>query len=205
MPAARVLIAEGHPARAIAVLDRIAERMRRDGRLRGFMQVRALVAIAAHSAGETLLALAAAVDVVTLALPQNAMRSLIDEGLPMREVLEFARARIPAWSRNSSTATFVDTLLRELGKTAPERTRPIAIAATSRKQMLSSKETDVAALLLRAYTNRQLAETLSMAPDTVKWHLKNIFGKLGVSSRTEAVLKLKEIGLDTATERQLAG
>ena len=107
-------------------------------------------------------------DVVTLALPQNAMRSLIDEGLPMREVLEFARARIPAWSRNSSTATFVDTLLRELGKTAPERTRQIAIAATSRKQMLSSKETDVAALLLRAYTNRQLAETLSMAPDTVK-------------------------------------
>jgi LuxR family maltose regulon positive regulatory protein len=203
--AARVLIAEGHPARAVAVLDRIAERMRRDGRLRGFMQVRALVAIAAHSAGETLLALAAAVDVVTLALPQNAMRSLIDEGLPMREVLEFARARIPAWSRNSSTATFVDTLLRELGKSAPERTRQIAIAATSRKQMLSSKETDVAALLLRAYTNRQLAETLSMAPDTVKWHLKNIFGKLGVSSRTEAVLKLKEIGLDAATERQLAG
>ena len=121
----------------------------------------------------------------------------------MREVLEFARARIPAWSRNSSTATFVDTLLRELGKTAPERTRPIAIAG--KKQMLSSKETDVAALLLRAYTNRQLAETLSMAPDTVKWHLKNIFGKLGVSSRTEAVLKLKEIGLDAATERQLAG
>ncbi|TIP36468.1 MAG: helix-turn-helix transcriptional regulator [Mesorhizobium sp.] len=121
----------------------------------------------------------------------------------MREVLEFARSRIPAWSRNSSTATFVDTLLRELGKTAPERARPIAIAV--KKQMLSSKETDVAALLLRAYTNRQLAESLSMAPDTVKWHLKNIFGKLGVSSRTEAVLKLKEIGLDAATERQLAG
>ena len=35
--------------------------------------------------------------------------------------------------------------------------------------MLSSKQTDVAALLLRAYTNRQLAETLSMALETVKF------------------------------------
>jgi LuxR family maltose regulon positive regulatory protein len=203
--AARVLIAEGQPAKAIVILDRIAERMRRDGRFRGFMQVRALVAIAAYAAGETLLALAAAVDIVTLALPQNAMRSLIDEGYPMREVLEFARGRIPAWSRNSETATFVDKLLREMTRTGSERTRPMAISRAPGKRMLSSKETDVAALLMRAYTNRQLAQTLSMAPDTVKWHLKNIFGKLGVSNRTAAVLKLKEIGLDSATERQFAG
>jgi LuxR family maltose regulon positive regulatory protein len=33
-----------------------------------------------------------------------------------------------------------------------------------------------------------------MAPDTVKWHLKNIFGKLGVANRTQAVLRLQEIG-----------
>lgn len=203
--AARVLIAEGQPAKAIVILDRIAEQMRHDGRFRGFMQVRALVAIAAHAAGETLLALAAAVDIVTLAMPQSAMRSLIDEGYPMREVLEFARGRIPAWSRNSETATFVDKLLRELTRTGSERTRPMAISRAPGKRMLSSKETDVATLLMRAYTNRQLAQTLSMAPDTVKWHLKNIFGKLGVSNRTEAVIKLKEIGLDSATERQFAG
>lgn len=205
--AARVLIAEGQPARAIVVLDRIAERMRRDGRFRGFMQVRALVAIAAYAAGETLLALAAAVDIVTLALPQNAMRSLIDEGYPMREVLEFARERIPAWSRNSETATFVDKVLRELNSMGGERSRPISTRRVSGRRALSSKETDVAALLMRAYTNRQLAQSLSIAPDTVKWHLKNIFGKLGVSNRTEAVLKLKEIGLDSAgtAGRQFAG
>ena len=36
-------------------------------------------------------------------------------------------------------------------------------------------------------TNRDLARTLGMAPDTVKWHLKNIYGKLGVAGRDEAV------------------
>jgi LuxR family maltose regulon positive regulatory protein len=38
-----------------------------------------------------------------------------------------------------------------------------------------------------------------MAPDTVKWHLKNIFGKLGVANRTQAVLRLQEIGLGSKT------
>jgi LuxR family maltose regulon positive regulatory protein len=194
--AARVLIAEGKPARAIAILDRIAERMRADGRFRGFMQVRALIAIAAHAAGETLLALAAAVDMVTLARPQNAMRSLIDEGPAMREVLEFARDRIPAWSRDAEIAGFVDALLRELGRAGPERGRAGAARRAGTRRSLSGKETEVAALLMRAYTNRELARSLSMAPDTVKWHLKNIFGKLGVSNRTQAVLKLKEIGME---------
>lgn len=202
--AARVLIAEGRPTKAIAILDRIGDRMRHDGRFRGFMQVRALVAIAAHAAGETLLALAAAVDIVTLALPQNAVRSLIDEGPAMREVLEFARTRIPAWSRNSETATFVDRLLRELADTDGTSARSVPQGMTPARRMLSSKETDVAVLLMQAYTNRELAQALSIAPDTVKWHLKNIFSKLGVSSRTKAVLKLKEIGLDSATEHHLA-
>ena len=39
-----------------------------------------------------------------------------------------------------------------------------------------------------------LATALAMAPDTVKWHLKNIFGKLGVDNRTQAVLRLREMG-----------
>jgi LuxR family maltose regulon positive regulatory protein len=39
---------------------------------------------------------------------------------------------------------------------------------------------------------------LALAPDTVKWHLKNIFGKLGVANRTQAVLRLQEIGLATS-------
>lgn len=193
--AARVLIAQGQPKRAIAVLERIADRQRRDERLRGLIQVRALVAIAAHAAGETLQALAATVDLIALALPQKAIRSLVDEGQPLKAALEFARGRIPAWSRQSETADFVDGILAELTRAGADRMRPAAGNTLSGKRQLSGKEMEVAGYLVRAYTNRQLAQSLAMAPDTVKWHLKNIFGKLGVSNRTEAALKLKEIGL----------
>ncbi|WP_162914339.1 LuxR C-terminal-related transcriptional regulator [Taklimakanibacter lacteus] len=193
--AARLLIAEGQPKRAIVVLERIAERQRKDERLRALLQVRALVAIAAHAAGETLQALAATVDLMALAVPQNAVRSLVDEGQPLKAALDFARGRIPAWSRSSETAVFVDRILAELGRGGSERIRPMAGTPLAGKRQLSSKEMEVASYLVRAYSNRELARSLSMAPDTVKWHLKNIFGKLGVSNRTEAALKLREIGL----------
>ncbi len=201
--AARVLVAEGQCARAIAVLDRIARRMRADGRFRGYMQVRALTAIAANKAGDVLLALAAAVDVVTLALPQNAVRSLLDEGPAMQNVLELARSKLPAWTSTSETADFVRRLLNEFGSEVAAPGRLPSRSAPARKRALSTKEAEVAGLLMRAYSNRQLAQSLSMAPDTVKWHLKNIFGKLGVSNRTEAVLRLKEIGLGAGSEQRL--
>lgn len=197
---ARVLIAEGHCKRAIAVLERIAERQRRDGRLRGLIQVRALVAIAAHEAGETLQALAATVDLIALALPQRAIRSLVDEGPPLKAALDFARGRIPAWSRQSETADFVERVVAALDRAGAGRAQ-VHVSGRPLRKPLSGKEMEVASFLMRAYSNRQLAQSLAMAPDTVKWHLKNIFGKLGVSNRTEAVLKLKEIGLAGPPEK----
>jgi LuxR family maltose regulon positive regulatory protein len=73
-----------------------------------------------------------------------------------------------------------------------ERTASAAIAR--RNPRFSQREAEVARLLTAGHSNRDLAKNLGMAPDTVKWHLKNIFGKLGVANRTQAVLRLQEIG-----------
>jgi LuxR family transcriptional regulator, maltose regulon positive regulatory protein len=69
------------------------------------------------------------------------------------------------------------------------------VIESRRDPQFSSREADVARLLSSGQSNREMAQTLSMAPDTVKWHLKNIFGKLGVSNRTQAVLRLQGLGL----------
>jgi LuxR family maltose regulon positive regulatory protein len=52
---------------------------------------------------------------------------------------------------------------------------------------LSERERDVLALLVQAMPNKRIALALSLSIDTVKWHLKNIYGKLGVAGRDEAV------------------
>jgi LuxR family transcriptional regulator, maltose regulon positive regulatory protein len=61
--------------------------------------------------------------------------------------------------------------------------------------MLSERETKVVGLLAQALPNKKIARTLGISPETVKWHLKNIYGKLGVSSRDEAVARVRDLEL----------
>src|SRR5512134_3178772 len=60
---------------------------------------------------------------------------------------------------------------------------------------LSEREKDVARVLLQGKSNKQIALELGISNRTVEFHLRNIYTKLGVTSRTEAILKLAEQGL----------
>ena len=55
---------------------------------------------------------------------------------------------------------------------------------------LSKREQEVADLLLQGKSNKQIAVLLGISLSTVEFHLKNIYAKLGVGSRSEAILKL---------------
>jgi LuxR family maltose regulon positive regulatory protein len=197
MALARVLIAEDRPDAAMRILEQVAERVRQEGRLRRLAQIRTISAIAAYRAGDALTALAAAVDTVSLCAPQNAVRILIDEGPGLRDVLVFARGRVPSWSGDTQAGRYIDRVLQAFA--ASERSGTAAPPAARRSPRFSQREAEVARLLTAGHSNRDLARTLGMAPDTVKWHLKNIFGKLGVANRTQAVLRLQEIGLGSKT------
>lgn len=60
---------------------------------------------------------------------------------------------------------------------------------------LTEREQEILALLARGASNREISETLYIAGGTVKNHVSNILGKLGVRDRTQAALKAKELGL----------
>lgn len=60
---------------------------------------------------------------------------------------------------------------------------------------LSSKEQQILAGISNGLTNKAIAIDLSMSQRTIEYNLTKIFSKLGVSSRTEALLKAKEFGL----------
>ncbi|WP_322047762.1 LuxR C-terminal-related transcriptional regulator [Paraburkholderia sp. J67] len=76
---------------------------------------------------------------------------------------------------------------------AREAPLPDAHAPGASIPKLSQRETDVVRLLAEAFTAKKIARTLGLSPETVKWHLANIYGKLGVSGRDEALDRLRDI------------
>jgi LuxR family maltose regulon positive regulatory protein len=67
---------------------------------------------------------------------------------------------------------------------------PLALA-----EPLSQRELEVLQLIAQGLSNREIAERLSLALDTVKGHNRSIFGKLQVQRRTEAVARARALGL----------
>ncbi len=62
-----------------------------------------------------------------------------------------------------------------------------------KKYGLSEREIEVMELLAKRYTNPEIAEKLFVSRNTVKYHIKNLFGKLNINSRIEAAEKIEEI------------
>jgi len=74
-------------------------------------------------------------------------------------------------------------------------TRKTAESSNSLSEPLSERELEILRLIARGASNREVAGTLFLAEGTVKNHVTNILGKLGVRDRTQAAIKAKDSGL----------
>ncbi|HEX7734140.1 MAG TPA: response regulator transcription factor [Ktedonobacteraceae bacterium] len=67
-----------------------------------------------------------------------------------------------------------------------------------KKEALTARETDVLRLLAQGHPNKEIARQLQLVEDTIKTHVRHILAKLGVQSRTQAVLCALDLGLVSA-------
>ena len=61
-------------------------------------------------------------------------------------------------------------------------------------ETLTPKERSILLLLARNYSNKEIAKAIDMGEETVKWHLKNLYNKLGAASRKHAVTRARTLG-----------
>jgi len=86
----------------------------------------------------------------------------------------------------------VGALLREL---RPETSQPVKMARLPAGEELSSRELEILQLLKSDLDGPEIADKLIVSVNTIRFHTKNIYEKLGVNSRLEAIQRAKELGL----------
>lgn len=75
------------------------------------------------------------------------------------------------------------------------RLSPVAAPQGASQVALTGREHDILAKLARGYTYAEVAQLLGIAPSTVQSHVKNIYSKLAVHSKTEAIFEARQLGL----------
>src|SRR5439155_13201476 len=123
-------------------------------------------------------------------------RTIVDSGewavALVRDLHESAAGR-PA----GLATDYLDRLLHLAGADrAPAAIRPVAAAAPALLEPLSAREREVLSLVGRGLSNKEIGRSLQIGPETVKWHLKNMFGKLGVANRVQAVNRVQTLALN---------
>jgi len=168
--------------------------------------VQSLVAL--HQSDKSEQARVIAARLFALTEPEGYLRVYLDEGEPMRQAL---LALLTSHSRQPelapSTAAYLSKLLAVFEHEKQDASPPVMAATTQEPALsparqtsavssvpavsLTRREQEVLRLLAAGASNQDIAHTLVISLDTVKKHVSNLLGKLGASSRTQAIIQAR--------------
>ncbi|MGH8429998.1 MAG: helix-turn-helix domain-containing protein, partial [Solimonas sp.] len=90
-------------------------------------------------------------------------------------------------------AFYVERLQQATGSAATRQEQVPDSGAASPMAALSEREREILVLVAQAMSNKKIAKVLNVSAETVKWHLKNIYAKLGVGGRGGAAARLRDL------------
>ncbi len=193
----RVLLALGNSEEALALAKRLLHWVEVAGLHGCVVELHVLEALALQLQGDAPQALEALRQAITAGQAEGYVRVFVDEGQSVEGLLRQAQWRGVA-------PEYLRWLLAAFGAHAKhEGERPVVeraghyapVGPLTLVEPLSPRELEVLRLVAEGRSNRGIADLLVVAPSTVKKHVSNIFGKLGVQSRTQCVARARELRL----------
>ena len=119
-----------------------------------------------------------------MAEPGGWIRPFVEAGPPMVELMR-------TLSTEHAAAAFVEKILSATGRPEAGPTR----VKRPPLDLLTDREAEILELLPQRLQNKEIATRLFISPQTVNSHLKNVYQKLGVNNRRQAVMRAAELGL----------
>lgn len=181
---------EGDLVQAIGLLERLLKAAEDRTLLGSVIGIRIVLALAYEVQGDIPSALMHLKRALMLAEPEGYIRIFIDEGPPMARLLyeAFYQDIVPEYVRR---------LLAVLPSFESKKSDSAQIKMKESEgiEPVSVREKEVLQLISEGYSNQEIADRLYLSLYTVKGHARNIYGKLGVKNRTQAVAKGKFLGI----------
>lgn len=187
---ARVLVAQGravpgapHLADAQQLLNRLLEKAEPASWLGKVLEILLLQALAFQAQGQIEEALRKLERALLLAKPEGFTRIFLDEGQPMARLLYQAAAHgiAPGYTGQLLAAFPTED--------------PVEIRSVEMVDPLSQREMEVLMLIASGASNAEIAQELYITVGTTKNHVKNIYSKLNVHSRAQAIVRSRKLGL----------
>ena len=188
---ARLLIAQNKLPEADALLQRLIASTESSGHWMSHLAAQLWYAVTLEAQDKSREARQTLADVLKQAEPEGHMRLFVDAGQPLARLLYQAIERdlAPGYARRLLSA-FPQAEWSPQSGQIQQTERPDGLI-----EPLSDRELEVLRLIDQGLSNSEIAAKLVLSTGTVKVHSHNIFSKLGVGSRTQAVNKARALGL----------
>jgi LuxR family transcriptional regulator, maltose regulon positive regulatory protein len=198
---ARWMIASGQAKQALPLLDRLLKAAEEGGRYRVAMEVVILQALAHQALSDEAEAVKTLEKALITGQPEGFVRTFIDEGEPVSKLLlELLKQKGKRWeTEQPELLRYVVKLRDSLGPTTPVPTARLATTESEAlpwwyvEDPLSERELEVLQHVARGLSNQEIADKLFLSAGTVKRHMSNIYQKLDVHSRTQALERARSL------------
>ncbi len=180
---AQIALAQAKPGLAIALLEPLQHQAQTNNWPDQLLQAWVLLALAYAAQGQTEQALNWLKHAILLAEPNQLIRSLLDHGPTIQPLMQQA-------SNNGLNSGLIEQVLAEFASSQPQIQRQI-----SKTERLSEREIEVLQQIATGSTDREIAERLYLSIYTVKVHARNLYAKLEVTNRTQAVARARSLGI----------